>query len=229
MHVALNSLSRDFVAASVALLGEGAALAEIGKRGVWSCARRAAAAAGARYAVVAVDAALGARPEWMGRTLRLLAARAGAGAARALPRRCFDLETSAEAAFRCLQGGANVGKVVVRVAPAAADAAAAAAAVGGTHVVTGGTGGLGLLTARWVAQRGGGGDGTAVVVAARGGALAAGARAAAEWALVRASGVAARARATWARRRMRVVWSRGRARRRSAVCGTRRACWPTAC
>eukprot|EP00966_Prymnesium_polylepis_P158632 3666808-Prymnesium_polylepis.1 len=54
-----------------------------------------------------------------------------------------------ELAFRTLQGGLNVGKVVVRIAPHTFTPAAE-----GYHIVTGGTAGLGLLTARWLAQHG---------------------------------------------------------------------------
>ena len=56
----------------------------------------------------------------------------------------------------------------------------------GSQLLTGGTGGLGLLTARWLARRGA----THVVLASRSGALARGS--AAEWALLGASGVAVR-------------------------------------
>merc|ERR1712185_657673 len=67
-----------------------------------------------------------------------------------------------EFAFRMLQGGLNTGKIVVRTA---------SRPLGGTsdgHVVTGGTGGLGLLTGRWLAQCGA----RSVVLASRTGLLA---------------------------------------------------------
>mgnify|MGYP003715792209 CR=1 FL=1 len=54
------------------------------------------------------------------------------------------------------------------------------------HLVSGGTGGLGLLTARWLAGRGA----SRVVLASRSGALARGTNA--EWALLAASGAAVR-------------------------------------
>ena len=54
---------------------------------------------------------------------------------------------------------------------------------GGGQVLTGGTGGLGLLTARWLAETRGA---SALVLASRSGALARGAGA--EWALLGASG-----------------------------------------
>ena len=47
LGAALNSLSLDFISASLALLGEGGAFSEIGKRGVWSVRRQRAACAAA--------------------------------------------------------------------------------------------------------------------------------------------------------------------------------------
>eukprot|EP00316_Scyphosphaera_apsteinii_P018545 CAMPEP_0119328714 /NCGR_PEP_ID=MMETSP1333-20130426/74065_1 /TAXON_ID=418940 /ORGANISM="Scyphosphaera apsteinii, Strain RCC1455" /LENGTH=56 /DNA_ID=CAMNT_0007337651 /DNA_START=1 /DNA_END=167 /DNA_ORIENTATION=+ len=49
----------------------------------------------------------------------------------------FDLKAQYERAFRTLQGGLNTGKIVVRVTTWTSGC------IGG-HVVTGGTGGLGL-------------------------------------------------------------------------------------
>ena len=46
LRLGLNSLSDDFIAVSAALLGEGGALVEIGKRGAWS-SERAGASGGA--------------------------------------------------------------------------------------------------------------------------------------------------------------------------------------
>ena len=71
------------------------------------------------------------------------------------------MEAQHELAFRSLQGGMNTGKIVVRVAGRKATGA------NGTHVVTGGTSGLGLLTGRWLAQRGA----SALVLSSRSGLL----------------------------------------------------------
>ena len=71
------------------------------------------------------------------------------------------------------------GKVVLSLA-------APEAAEGGAQLLSGGTGGLGLLTARWLAGRGADG----LVLASRSGALARGSSA--EWAQLAASGAAVR-------------------------------------
>jgi hypothetical protein len=98
-----------------------------------------------------------------------------------LPLRAFDLEQRWEAAFRLLQSGGNFGKVVIRISAPAGEASA------GGQLLTGGTGGLGLLTARWLAESRGA---PALVLASRSGALARGGGA--EWSLLGASGAAVR-------------------------------------
>ena len=115
-------------------------------------------------------------PTWMRGVLALLAARAGAGALTSLPLQSFDLEAQHEMAFRTLQSGLNTGKIVVRLVTKSVGC-------DGVHVVTGGTGGLGLLTGRWLAQRGT----RSLVLASRSGALAK--DTGTEWEAMEASGV----------------------------------------
>ena len=69
----LNSLSRDFIAASFALLGEGCAFQEIGKRGIWAAARHAASSSATSHGAIALDGDMAHDPMWMHRTLELLA------------------------------------------------------------------------------------------------------------------------------------------------------------
>ena len=158
----LNSLSADFIACSFALLGEDGCLCEIGKRAVWSYERHEAAAH-SRYVAIALDSTMEQVPSWMCRTLRLLSSRAEADVLHGLPLRVFGLERGAQAAFRWMQAGSNIGKVVIRV-PAAGDAA-----VEGSHVLTGGSGALGVVTGAWLSESGAG----ALVVASRGGSISA--------------------------------------------------------
>ena len=142
----LNSLLDDFIAVSAALLGEGGALVEIGKRGAWS-SERAGASGGASFSfeALAIDTEMERKPSWMQGVLSQLSRRLGHGAVQPLPLRSFDLEQRWEAAFRLLQSGGNLGKVVIRISAPAGEASA------GGQLLTGGTGGLGLLTARWLA------------------------------------------------------------------------------
>ena len=118
----LSALSRDFTPASLGLLGEAGAFLEIGKLGVWSVARAAAAAATADFVAVAVDDGCrncpgwNSAPLWMQAQLSRLAQQADAGAVRPPPHAAFTFcEGELRAALRLLQAGQNLGKVVVRV------------------------------------------------------------------------------------------------------------------
>ena len=174
-HAVLNSLSRDFIATSFAVVGEGGAFEEIGKRGIWSPACHLASGSATLYSAIALDVDIAYHPAWMHCTLSLLSARAAVGAATSLPLSSFDMGAQYELAFRTLQSGLNTGKVVVRIA------ASHSALPSGGHVVTGGTSGLGLLTGRWLAQHGA----SCLVLASRGGVLVR--DTAVEWAAVEES------------------------------------------
>ena len=117
---------------------------------MWNSARQIVAVSHSLYHVIAVDSDLAGDSSFMARILQLLSTRADSGWSHSLPLRVFDT-AQVETAFRILQGGRTVGKVVVRFMRVRHLEAAHA-----TQLVTGGTSGLGLLTARWLAQRGAG-------------------------------------------------------------------------
>ena len=146
LHAVLNSLSLDFIPASFALLGEDGTLCEIGKRAVWSDNRRQAVAQQVHYVAIALDSTIEQAPWWMNAVLRLLAHRAENLVLHGLPARSYNMSTDITSAFRSLQAGANIGKVVVyfHLCPPPA----------GTHILTGGTGGLGGVNAAWLLRLG---------------------------------------------------------------------------
>eukprot|EP00315_Gephyrocapsa_oceanica_P039024 CAMPEP_0185456222 /NCGR_PEP_ID=MMETSP1365-20130426/77012_1 /TAXON_ID=38817 /ORGANISM="Gephyrocapsa oceanica, Strain RCC1303" /LENGTH=142 /DNA_ID=CAMNT_0028062633 /DNA_START=8 /DNA_END=433 /DNA_ORIENTATION=- len=109
--------------------------------------------------MIALDSTIDQAPWWMCGTLRTLSARADAFVLHGLPMELFDLERSILAAFRTLQSGTNTGKVVVRIPKTAPTPPR------GAHLLSGGTGGLGLVTGKWLGESGV----SSVVLAARGG------------------------------------------------------------
>ena len=145
-----------------ASLGESGSFEEIGKRGIWASERHRASASTISYCAIALDADMAVSPDWMQGVLGILATRTAAGVVSSLSLQSFSMEMQHEKAFRTLQSGLNTGKIVVYIA-------ARVAAHDDVHVVTGGTGGLGLLTGRWLAQRGA----RSVFLASRSAALAA--------------------------------------------------------
>jgi len=146
----LNSLSLDFISSSLALVAEDGAFCEIGKRGVWS-SMRLGAAVGAAFAcsTIALDADL-ADEQWAQYVLTLISRRVASDVAHGLPLQEFDLARCFESAFRTLLNGLSTGKVVLHVRRKALSIRASDR----SQLLMGGTGGLGLLTGRWLAQHG---------------------------------------------------------------------------
>ena len=113
-HSVLNSLSEDFISVSAALLGESGILEELGKRGAWSTQR--AHAANVRLSSLDMAAEVPSDPQWYQQiVLKSLALRATAGVLHELPTHVFDMAREAQTAFRLLQSGRNLGKVILRV------------------------------------------------------------------------------------------------------------------
>ena len=165
LKMALNSLSGDLTTASVALQGEATNFVEIGKRGVWSQQRVRCCEAALSLSVLAIDDDLSNEPAWMQCHLTTLSKRAFSGCAHALPLAIFHAWSSYESAFRLLQSGGNIGKVVLRIP--LSDQGLCNIFADSTQLITGGTGGLGIITARWLAKHGC----SSVILASRSGAL----------------------------------------------------------
>ena len=178
LHAVLSSLSYDFVSVSFAVLGEGGAFQEIGKRSVWSLARHRECFPLTSYCTIALDADMSHNLVWMHSVLCLLADRSSSGAVASLQLVAFDMERQYELAFRTLQGGLNTGKVVVRITVRRVSS-------GKGQLVTGGSGGLGLLTGRWLSEHGA----RRLVLASRKGLLAIGG--VTEWEELRSGSTAA--------------------------------------
>ena len=116
LHCVLNSLSGDLTSASFALLGEASSFMEIGKRGVWSRARvDYSCEASIHLCVLAIDDELSSKPAWMRRQLSIVKSRAACGIVQPLPMVVFDMWRAYEIAFRLLQSGGNIGKIVTGV------------------------------------------------------------------------------------------------------------------
>ena len=142
--VVLNSLAREYVDASLDLLAEQGRFLEMGKTDVRSEASIAVSHPGVRYR--AYDFML-AGTERVGEILRAIVAHVARGELTPLRKQRFALE-DARAAFRWMAQGGHVGKLVLDVAPAPLVPQT------GTVLITGGLGGVGFVTARWLVEQG---------------------------------------------------------------------------
>ncbi|MBL6076904.1 SDR family NAD(P)-dependent oxidoreductase [Belnapia sp. T18] len=158
VDVVLNSLAGAAMERSLGLLRPFGRFIELGKRDFAEGSRVALRPLrrNATYFAVDVDELARARPARSARLLAGIAARLREGEIRPLPVTSYPA-TEVETAFRALQAGGHIGKLVIR--PPVPDGHAEAAspltrAAQGTILVIGGTGGFGLATARWLAARG---------------------------------------------------------------------------
>ena len=158
LHGACNSLANDFIPTLMAALGEQGAFEEIGKRSAWHTLRLAAATSTAATSTMVIDLAMDMVGDlsWYNRLLRLLVSRLKSGVARSLPSNNFDMHSWHEA-FRLLQRGEHVGKVVITspytsllreadlFAPSANEASEGAASTAGTGSAPGGMDGSSVV------------------------------------------------------------------------------------
>jgi hypothetical protein len=165
----LSSLSNDFTAVSFALLSELGCFEEIGKCGIWGREFAPCAAPRVLYHPIAVDVDMHEKPLRVQSLLLRAAARAVRRVVRGLPRLVFHLEHSVGLALQQLRKGQNVGKVVVQVYAERCQQPPAASLGDSAELVSGGGGGLGLATARWLAWQS---HGRHLLLVSRGGTLA---------------------------------------------------------
>lgn len=149
VDVVVNSLTGAFIPESFRALRSGGTFVEIGKAEILTSEQAAAHRADVRYLVKDLGEEIVRDAGEVGRGLTEAARDVAAGRTPPLPVQAFALD-DANAAFRFMANARHTGKIVLlpkrKPAPRR----------DGTYLVTGGLGGLGLATARWLADRGAG-------------------------------------------------------------------------
>jgi NADPH:quinone reductase-like Zn-dependent oxidoreductase len=154
VEVVLNSLADDFVGKSFDAIAVRGRFLEIGKRGIWPSERVTALGKDLAYHVIDWGVTAERDPATITSLFRDLVDRFGRGELEPLPARVFPRERLRDA-FRYMAQGRHIGKIVVAHRPAVerrrgVDAISSDA----TYLIAGGLSGLGLLAARWLADRG---------------------------------------------------------------------------
>ena len=149
VDVVLNSLADEFIPRSLSLLRKGGRFLEIGKRGIWDPERVREFRPDVDYHVIYLGEIAERDPGFVHEMLSELVREFEAGTLAPLPHTDFPVERAAEA-FRYMGQARHVGKVVLRLGPR--DIVRREA----SYLVTGGLGGLGLATARWLVEQGAG-------------------------------------------------------------------------
>jgi polyketide synthase 12/epothilone polyketide synthase D len=162
LDVVLNSLTGEAIPRSLALLRTGGRFLEIGKRDIEQDQRLDLRPfqASLAYFAIDLDRLWAARPDAMSRLLRKLVHQVEADELQPLPVQAFPMSRAAEA-FQHLARARHIGKVVLSVPEGGMEVldvpgAAPGLRADGTYLITGGLGGFGLATARWLAAGGAG-------------------------------------------------------------------------
>lgn len=161
VDVVLNSLAGDAIRAGMQTLAPGGRFIELGKQDTDTSIGLAALARSASFCVVDMELNLRLQPkryrEYLGEILR----HAEQGRLAPLPVTEFTFENVA-AALQSLASGEQAGRIVIAIPQTgsitalASPPAAPLVKSDGGYLVAGGMGGLGLVTARWLAQQGAG-------------------------------------------------------------------------
>ncbi len=148
VDVILNSLAGEFIPKSLEILGDRGRFLEIGKSGLLD--EKQAAQLGRNREYYVVDWGMTAQhdPALIRSMLLEIVALIETGELKPLPYRAFPID-QALAAFRYMAQARHIGKLVI-VQPQP-DVIVRADA---TYLITGGLGGLGLITAHWLVERG---------------------------------------------------------------------------
>ncbi|MGK7876650.1 MAG: SDR family NAD(P)-dependent oxidoreductase [Xenococcaceae cyanobacterium] len=154
VDIVLNSLSGEFIPKSLSVLKTGGRFVEIGKGDIWSSSEVAAVRPDVSYSIVDLVKTSLDRPELIQSMLRQLLRQFAAGTLAPLPKTVFSL-TDAAKAFRLMQQAKHIGKIVISLdGQKSVSESQLTFNEDGTYLVAGGLGGLGLLIARWMVEKG---------------------------------------------------------------------------
>ncbi len=147
VDIVLNSLAGEFTSASFSCIAHGGRFLEIGKNGIWTREQVDATRKDLSYFLIDWSEELRDNAQLIGTMLRRLLADAASGSLRPLPRTVFAFRDAVEA-YRFMAQARHTGRVLLRQNPAIAISPER------TYLVTGGLGGLGLLAAGRLVERG---------------------------------------------------------------------------
>lgn len=169
VDVVLNSVAGDAMRAALRLVKPFGRFVELGKRDFYENTRLGLRpfVKNITYVGADIDQLLAHDPAAVRRMVSVIMVLFETGRLRPIPYLAFEGGRVADA-FRLMQASGHLGKILVRPSAEATPPAAPPARfrpAPGVHVVLGGTGGLGLETALWLARQG---AGTVIAVSRRG-------------------------------------------------------------
>ncbi len=155
VDVVLNSLAGEFIPASVRVIATGGWMLELGKRDVWTPAQMSSARPDIRYRIYDLGGEAIQDPTMVRPMLERVLASLANRVLTPLPVRTFGFG-DVTSAFRFMAQARHIGKLVLRAPERATSDRNATAMVrpDATYMITGGTGAIGVRTARWLVMSG---------------------------------------------------------------------------
>ncbi|MEM8779853.1 MAG: SDR family NAD(P)-dependent oxidoreductase, partial [Cyanobacteria bacterium P01_G01_bin.49] len=174
VDVVFNSLSEDFITKSFSVLTDRGRFIEIGKRGIWTTEQVRQVKPNASYFPIDLLSIAQQQPKLIQSMLIELTKQFEEGRLKPLPRKVFPIQEIIQA-FRYMQKGKHIGKIVVSWREQSlrsreqgagsresqvfstedfSTASSLKFREDGTYLITGGLGGLGLLVAQWMVEKG---------------------------------------------------------------------------
>ena len=152
VDLVLNSLTGEFISKSSSVLKSSGRFLEIGKRGIWSPEQVENLGRGIDYHIIYLGEVIQRDPELIQSLWQNLMDDFVCGALKPLPVREFPLDSAADA-FRFMAQAKHVGKIVL-TQPENQFARPLNITPDSTYLITGGLGGIGLVTAQWLVEKG---------------------------------------------------------------------------
>ncbi|MFI4954279.1 MAG: SDR family NAD(P)-dependent oxidoreductase, partial [Gammaproteobacteria bacterium] len=151
VNVVLNSLSgRGFIAATLDCTARNGRFIEIGKRDIWSAAEVSAKRSDVMYYIAALDTMSTEEPQTVEKLLTELMSLFENKTLTPIRQTIFSL-SQAISAFKYLQQAKQIGKVVLELPPAEITFDR-----NSSYLITGGLGGVGLVVAQYLSEKGAG-------------------------------------------------------------------------
>ncbi|KZL50739.1 polyketide synthase [Nodularia spumigena CENA596] len=147
VDIVFNSLSGEFIPASLSVLKPQGQFIEIGKRGVWNAQQVAQVKPHVSYHLVDLMSVAQQEPGKIQTLLHRLMEKFNTGEVQSLPQTIFPATKIVEA-LQMMQQAKHIGKIIITHAPTEFVKPQA------TYLITGGMGGLGLRVARWLVEKG---------------------------------------------------------------------------
>lgn len=159
VDLVLNSLTGgDFIGQSLAALAAQGRFLELSKRGIWTADQMRESRPDVAYHLIDLEQVAQTQPGLLQSMLHHLVALFETGALQPLPQTIFPIQEAIQA-FRYMQQAKQIGKIVFTLPattpPQATPELSRLSLVrDATYLITGGLGGLGLVVARWLVERG---------------------------------------------------------------------------